>query len=48
MGNHKSKIKAKKKISDKETKKTEISINDKEIEYIPPPVITPNKTFNSK
>ena len=48
MGNHKSKIKTKKKISNKEIKKTEISINNKEIEYIPPPIITPNQIINSK
>ena len=48
MGNPKSKIKTKKKISDKEIKKTEISINNKEIEYIPPPIITPNQIINSE
>ena len=48
MGNHKSKIKIKKKISYKETNHNEISANDKEIEYAPPSVIDPNPIIPSK
>ena len=48
MGNHKSKIKTKKKNSYKEINHNEIPTNDKEIENIPPPVINPNPIIPSK
>ena len=48
MGNHKSKNKTKKKNSYKETNHNEILTNNKEIEYIPTPIIAPNPIIPSK